>query len=216
MKRRIANRYGVPSVVSVSGWGLSVKIIFLSILSVLFSAVCFAGDIEPVFEALKSSAVNYEPDGAVCEQVARLRLQEDYPDKDFLLATGIEYSTGGQTLGELDLVVINRTTQKVVLVMEVKCWKNYGQALDKAKAQRDRFTWNLTKYPHQIRFTTYSDLHLRPEQFEGNATVFRSLSHAGGIRHGFDMELGFTLSELRDLRMKLLKCQAWGGCPRPE
>ncbi|WP_374079629.1 hypothetical protein [Bdellovibrio bacteriovorus] len=189
------------------------RILSLSFVLIFFSVISFAADIEPVFEALKQSAVNYEPDGAICEQVARLGFLETYPEKDFLVTTGIEYSTGDLTLGELDVLVINRATQKVVLVAEVKCWKNFDQALDKAKSQRLRFTRNLSKYPRQMQFTTYSDLTLKAEQFD-EATEYRSVSQLGGVERGFDAELEFTLSELKALRMKLLKCQAWGECAR--
>lgn len=185
------------------------------LIVVFFSFSSYAADIEPIFNALKQSAVNYEPDGAVCEQVARLKLQVDYPPADFLISGGVEYSTGDETLGELDVVVIEKSSNKVVMIAEVKCWKNLQQAMDKLKAQRDRFTWNLTKFPQQIHFTSYDGLQFQVDQFKGISN-FRSISQLGGIRRGFDVELEFTLSELRELRMKLLKCQAWGDCARPE
>lgn len=188
---------------------------FLIIASVLFSISSFAADIEPYFEALKQTGVNYEPDGAICEQVAKLRYRDEYPDAQFLITTGVEYSTGDRTLGELDIVVIDRATQKVILVSEVKCWKNFQQALDKAKSQRLRFQWNLEKHPQQMRFDSYEGLTFSVSQFDGS-TQYRSLSQAGGINKGFDAELELTLSELKQLRMKLLKCQAWGECRRPE
>ncbi|WP_295906193.1 hypothetical protein [uncultured Bdellovibrio sp.] len=189
------------------------RIFSLSFLLVLFSLTTFAADIEPYFEALKQSGANFEPDGAICEQVARLALATQYPDKDFSLASGIEYDAGGMTLGELDVLVINRATQKVVLVTEVKCWKNLKQALDKVVSQRQRFIWNLTKFPQKMHFVSYSELDLKAEQFDA-ATEYRSISQLGGVKYGFDMELDLTLSEFRALRMKLLKCQAWGECAR--
>ncbi|KYG60385.1 hypothetical protein AZI85_13005 [Bdellovibrio bacteriovorus] len=188
---------------------------FLIIASVLFSISSFAADIEPYFESLKQTGVNYEPDGAICEQVAKLRYRGEYPDAQFLITTGVEYSTGDRTLGELDIVVIDRGTQKVILVSEVKCWKNFQQALDKAKSQRLRFQWNLEKHPQQMRFDSYEGLPFSVSQFDGS-TQYRSLSQAGGVNKGFDAELELTLSELKQLRMKLLKCQAWGECRRPE
>lgn len=190
------------------------RLVTVAIL-VLFSFSALAADIEPVFQALQQSAVNYEPDGSVCEQVALLKLRESYPTEDFSIANGVEYSTGGDTLGELDLVVVEKKTNKVVLVGEVKCWRNLQQAMDKLKAQRDRFTWNLTKHTQQMQFTDYEGFNFKVEQFEGISN-FRSISQLGGIRRGFDVELDFTLSELKELRSKLLKCQAWGHCARPE
>lgn len=183
--------------------------------SVLFSISAFAADTEAYFEALKQSGINYEPDGAICEQVAKLHYREEYPAGPFLITTGVEYSTGVLTLGELDIVVIDRATQKVVLVSEVKCWRNLQQALDKAKSQRLRFQWNLEKHSQQMQFDSYEGLPFNVAQFD-SSTQYRSLSQAGGVKKGFDAELELTLSELKQLRMRLLKCQAWGECRRPE
>lgn len=182
---------------------------------VLYSVVGQAGDIETAFNALKQSAVNYEPDGAVCEQVARLKLEEEFSPDKYFITGGIEYDTGAHTLGELDVVIVDRSSNKVVMVAEVKCWKDLYQAMDKLKAQRDRFTWNLNQFPHRLRFTSYDGVEYRVEQFAGLKN-FRSISQAGGLKRGFDVELDFNLGELRDLRMKLLKCQAWGECARPQ
>lgn len=186
----------------------------------LFLGLCLslsteAADLQPVFEALKQSGVNYEPDGAVCEQVARLKLAETYPTADFLVTGGVEYATGGETLGELDIVIFDKATQKVVLVAEVKCWKNLMSAMDKLKMQRDRFTWNLTQFPHRIQFVSYEGLHIDATQFPKDLQ-FKSISQMGGVRRGFDQELEFSLGELKELRTRLLKCQAWGDCARPQ
>ncbi|UOF02349.1 hypothetical protein [Bdellovibrio reynosensis] len=189
---------------------------FLISLTVLFiSFTASAADIEPYFEALKQSRVNYEPDGAICEMVGLLQYAQDYPSSDYILASGIEYSTGELTLGELDIVIIDRNTAKVVLVSEVKCWKNQKQALEKVKSQRQRFLYNLAKFPRKMNFETFSDLRLRPDQFDSK-TLYKSLSDFGGVRHGFDEEMELTLSELKQLRMKLLKCQQFEDCAQPE
>ncbi|KHD87757.1 MAG: hypothetical protein OM95_12130 [Bdellovibrio sp. ArHS] len=189
------------------------SILFLVLF--LFVINSGAAELEPYFELLKQSGVNYEPDGAICEQVAKLRYRAEYPEAQFLITTGVEYSTGGQTLGELDILVIDRATEKVVLVSEVKCWKNVEQALDKAKSQRQRFLWNLEKHPRQMQFAPSEDLQLKVSQFDA-ATAYRSLSQMGGLEKGFDAELELSLSELKQLRMQLLKCQAWGECQRPQ
>lgn len=179
-----------------------------------FSVSGFAADITPYFEALKQSGVNYEPDGAVCEQVARVDLRKEFPEADYIITTGIEYDIGGDTLGELDVVVINRSSQKVVMVAEVKCWRNLYNAMDKLKAQRDRFLWNLRQFPHKMRFESHEGLNVSVNQFS-DVTTFRSIAQIGAGRRGFDVELAFTLSELGELRMQLLKCQSWGECKRP-
>lgn len=187
---------------------ISAAILFVSLTSA-------AADIEPYFEALKQSRVNFEPDGAICEMVGLLQYAQTYPPSDYVLASGIEYSTGELTLGELDIVVIDRRTAKVVLVSEVKCWKNQKQAFEKVKSQRQRFLYNLAKFPRKMNFETFSDLRLKADQFDSK-TLYRSLSDLGGVRHGFDAEMELNLSELKQLRMKLLKCQQFGDCAQPE
>lgn len=182
---------------------------------ILFSSVSFAGgDIEPYFEALRNSGANFEPDGTVCEEIARLEVTKEFGDA-YEVTTGVEYSLGKDTLGELDVVVFERSTHKVVLVAEVKCWKNLQQAMDKLKAQRDRFTWNLTKHAAHIQFQPDEGQNFRVEDFQG-PFKFRAISQFGGLKHGFEQEIQLTLSEVKQLRSKLLKCQAWGECLRPQ
>lgn len=190
------------------------RILFVLFLG-LFAAGAEAADLESIFESLKQSAVNYEPDGAVCEQVARLHFQKQFPAETFVISGGVEYDIGGDTLGELDVIVLQKNSHKVILVAEVKCWKNLKQALEKVKDQRQRFVWNLQKHPGQMKFTTYDGLNLQVNQFVG-VKNFQSVAQQGGQSRGFDLELDLTLDELRELRMRLLKCQAWGDCARPE
>ena len=189
---------------------------FTLILSLcLLSAHAFAGDVQAAFEALKNTKVNYSPDGAVCEQLARLKVRETYPENAYDITGDIEYDLGALTIGELDVVVIEKSSQKVVLVEEVKCWKSFDGAKDKAVGQKTRFMWNLTKFPEKIRFTSYDGTKLTAANFS-SSFPFIFVSQAGGVRHGFDQELDFTLQETEHLRMQLLKCQDLGPCPKPE
>ncbi len=187
--------------------------LLLSVL--LFSSFTFAGDIESFFEALKDSAVNYEPDGAVCEQVARLVLKEEFNPDIYDMGIGAEYDIGRDTLGELDVMVKERSSQKIIMVAEVKCWKDHFKALDKAKVQRDRFLWNLSKYPEKMNFNSYEGWTIRSSDF-AQPLLFRSISSGGGVKRGFDQELDLGLSDLKALRMKLLKCQQNRECARPQ
>ncbi len=189
---------------------------FTLILSLVFvSASAFAGDLEAAFTALQDSKVNYEPDGAICEQLAILKARAAYPESTYDIMNGIEYDTGGETVGELDLVILEKQTHKVVLLQEVKCWKSFQGGLDKARAQKQRFIWNLTKFTSKIKFTSYNQGPLRAEDFP-NEFPFVFVSQAGGLKYGFDQELDFTLSEVKQLRSKLLKCQEYGPCAKPE
>lgn len=188
---------------------------FLLLVTLLFSSFTFAGDIEPYFQALKDSAANYEPDGAVCEQVARLVLKEEFAPDLYEIGLGVEYDIGRDTLGELDVLVKEKSSQKIIMVAEVKCWKNHWQALDKAKVQRDRFMWNLSKYPEKMNFNSFEGWTVHVSDF-AQPLLFRSISSGGGVKRGFDQEIDLGLSDLKALRMKLLKCQQNRECARPQ
>lgn len=189
---------------------------FIISLSLFFvSTASLAADLQAAFEALKNTKVNYNPDGAICEQLSILKVRQDYPETSYEITGGIEYDTGGATLGELDVVVLDKLSRKVVLIQEVKCWRDYDNGLVKAKSQRDRFMWNLTKHPDQIHFVSYNGESFSTANFS-NSFPFVFISHLGGVRHGFDAELEFNLSDLKKLRMMLLKCQDSGACPKPE
>lgn len=169
--------------------------------------------LKPIAEMLKNIPASYEPDGAVCEQVARLQLAQEYPADQYTITGGIEYDLGDNTMGELDVVIYHKTNHQVQLVAEVKCWKNFGQGLDKAIGQRTRFQWNLQKHPEKMNFISYEGEQFKVTDF-GPAIKFISISQKGGSSHGYDAEIPYTLSEMHELRMYMLKCQDAGECAR--
>lgn len=191
----------------------SVKIL---ILLVLLSFECFAGLAED-FNQLKHTGQNFEPDGAVCEEIARLRFQEKYPTPDYTVLTGIEYSDKktGLTVGELDLVVFNNQTHEAILMGEVKCWKNPKGGLKKAKEQRQRFIHNISSNK-SLTFTWLNDPKVKISKSQlDEIEQFLSIGPMGTKEYGFDYELDYSLSELIDLRRELLSCQAFGDCTKP-
>jgi hypothetical protein len=183
------------------------------LLSVLVSLNAVAGDIQVAFEALKNSAADYEPTGQVCEQVARLQFAEKYNSDQYEITGGISYNVQKRTIGELDLVIVDRQTHAVVLVGEVKCWKNLKDALDKAHDQRVRFVNALRKSGDQIVFDSEDKEVFHAEQFKD--AKFISIAQQGATESGFDVDLGYTLRELMQLRGLLLNCQSQNRCPRP-
>ncbi|MBO9666657.1 MAG: hypothetical protein J7501_07560 [Bdellovibrio sp.] len=189
------------------------NLVLISFLS-LSSTLAFAGDIQAAFETLKNSGVNYDPDGAVCEELERVRLDKIYPADKFVITGDVEYSTGGLTIGELDIIILDRQTNKVVLLEEVKCWKDFDGALLKAKSQKQRFEWNLEKSPRSLIFTSYDGRSYSAEQFMGNIP-FNFISQQGGVAKGFTYEFDLNLREVHQLRMMLLKCQQNGECAKP-
>src|SRR5690606_9004921 len=117
--------------------------LFASIFAVLISFQVFAGDTSALFEELRDLPISYEQKGQICEQVARLQLDDIYPPHAYDINIGIEYIVHNRTIGELDVVVTDKQTRDVILIAEVKCWKNLKGALNKAKDQRSRFIRTL-------------------------------------------------------------------------
>lgn len=168
-------------------------------------------NLREIFEQIKDVPVSYDPDGIVCEQVARVELAKEYPPARFDIAVGIEYRLKENTLGELDIVIFDKTTHNVVLVAEVKCWKSYAGGLDKAMEQRGRFTWVLQNNPKTLKMLSHEGLQVKSEQFIANKN-YQTISQLGGVHYGYDRELTFTLRELKRLRTMLLRCKVWEGC----
>lgn len=191
------------------------KCFALALVGLFVSLSTFAADLQPVFEALKNEAVDYEPSGQVCEQVARLQFAQKYKPEQYQITGGIEYNVLNRTIGELDLVILDRKSQAVVLVGEVKCWKSLDGALDKAHDQRSRFINTLQKHGENIVFEAKDGGEYHAQQFQSPSPKFISIAQAGSTKHGFDAELGYSLHELMQLRTMLLKCQDQGQCPRP-
>lgn len=191
------------------------SIYLIGLVSVLFSSLAFAGDINAAFESIKNTGANFDPDGTVCEELERVRLAQIYPADKYFISGDIEYSTGGMTIGELDTVVIDRSTGKVVLLGEVKCWKNMDDALMKAKSQMMRFFWNLQKNPAKMSFNSYDGVQYSAAQFPLDTPVY-TVGPQGAVAKGFTYEFDLTLKETHQLRMMLLKCQQNNECPRPQ
>ena len=187
---------------------------FTLLLSLLFvtSSSFAALDLAGAFEALKTKAVNWDPDGAVCEQLTRVKARDQYPENAYDIIGDVEYDIGALTVGELDLLVIEKNSGKVILVEEVKCWKSFQGGIDKARSQKLRFEWHLSKYPQQIRFTS-DEMKISAANFS-SSFPFIFVSQAGGAKWGFDQELDLNLSDIKKLRMMLLKCQDSHQCPK--
>jgi hypothetical protein len=188
---------------------------FLAIFGLLLSLQSYAGLGED-FRDLKDSGVDYEVIGAVCEQVAKLRYQEEFASNKYEVITGIEYSDGSRTIGELDVVVFEKASQKVVRVSEVKCWKSTDGAIRKAREQRQRFQ-NFLRSGKPIYFNV---LHSSSYRFKRDNFLstreFTAVAQKGSKAAGFDVELPYELRDLMKLRQMLLECQQSHQCKRPE
>lgn len=173
----------------------------------------YSHSIDPVFQELKTSPNKYEIKGTVCEEVARLQLEQDYRKDQYSVHTGIAYTQYNQILGELDVVVFRKNDNKVVLIGEVKCWQNLDKAREKAISQRNRFREYLEDGGRGIDFhkTSNPRIHFNPRQFS-DEPPFILISQEEGGNQGFDLALPFTLAELMKLRDMLVHCQNIGEC----
>ncbi len=184
--------------------------------SLLLTAIAFAKSpvnsqgIEEYFEILSYDKVDFEQQGMVCERVAIREVESLYPSANYDIVNGIHYDDKNTTIGELDVVIFDKSTQKVEAVAEVKCWKSFGGALKKAKEQRMRF---LNYMNRNITILDNEGKRYSKDLFK-NIQKFFTISQAGGENQGFDFELSLTLKELMALRGQLLDCKAQGRCPR--
>jgi len=189
---------------------------FIVVLTFTISSSIFAKvneysekKIQDYFEILSYEKTNFEPDGAVCERVAVREVDQLYPKENYTIVNGIQYDDKKSTIGELDLVIFDKSTGKVEAVAEVKCWRSFQGALKKAKEQRMRFQTYLN------RNIVLSDEDKRYSKNDfSNIKKFFTVSQAGGVNQGFDFELSLDLKEFIELRKRLLDCHAEGRCPK--
>ncbi|MNK01196.1 hypothetical protein D3C87_189910 [compost metagenome] len=181
-------------------------------LAILLSFVglnAFAIKSEEAFELLKNSKENYEPIGAICEQVARLELAQEYDQNKYEIIVGIEYADSRQTIGELDVVIFEKATKKAILSAEVKCWNSIEGAKKKATEQRRRFIrYNTSGYK---LFFESKDMKFEQYQFQ-DIREFIMIAQKGSKKKGFDRELEMSLDDLMALRRRILSCQTYRNC----
>lgn len=166
--------------------------------------------IDEYFELLSYEKVDFDPVGTVCERVAVREVESLYPSANYDIINSIRYDEKKVTVGELDVVVFDKSTGKVEAVAEVKCWKSFKSALKKAKEQRMRFLAHLN---NNIVIEDKNGKRYSKDLFKHIQKYF-SISQAGGVNQGFDFELSLDFKELMELRSKLLSCKDAGRCPR--
>ena len=180
---------------------------------VLFSGHAFGQNTGELFEALRESGEKYQIIGTVCEQVAKIKMAQEYQAPEYDVVTGIAYRDDERTIGELDVVVISKRTHKAIVVAEVKCWKNLRGARNKAQDQRSRFQKTIKRGTKIELACTDGSCQYRRGDFD-SVEKFLSISQEGGRDAGFEMELPYSLDELMDLRMRLMQCQERNECKR--
>jgi hypothetical protein len=193
------------------------KYIIFTILSLLLASefaiakvISTNPKIDEYFEELSYEDTNFEPDGAVCERVAVREVDVLYPKENYTIVNSIQYDDKKSTIGELDLVIFDKSSGLVEAVAEVKCWRSFEGGLKKAKEQRMRFQTYLNR---GITITDGNDKRYSKDVFK-QIKRFLTISQAGGMNRGYDFELSLDLKELIELRSRLLNCHAEGRCPK--
>ena len=162
------------------------------------------------FNQLKKIPANYRSFGAICEQVARLRLQKSYLPEQYKILVGLEYHNSKRILGELDIVVYSKTNGNVVMTAEVKCWKNLEAAAAKARRQLKRFfTYMRNGEDVYFRPLEKTKIKFSKRHFLNSKEMIISQKGQGP----FDKGLGLTLNQLNLLRERLINCQKKRICP---
>lgn len=179
------------------------KTVFFSMIAALsFSNIAFADGVSDLVEQLSGTDEKYEVVGTICEQAAKLDLEREYPAPRYTVETGISYGRARNTVGELDVVVLD-SDQTAVLVAEVKCWKSFSGGLKKARDQRARFLTNAKNAAGLRLWDKTHDGH-SPGKFS-KLTQFITVAQKGGASAGFDRELNLSLAELMEARQLLLE-----------
>lgn len=187
--------------------------IFVLLLALLSSNTVFASW-EEDFELIKNVPRSYEDSGSICEEVARVQVQREFPAPQYNVIVGIAYGDASHVIGELDVVIFDNNIQKVVKIGEVKCWKDLPGGLEKAHEQRARFLKTVRSNKATRFFNTSTKENYSPEQFQF-VNEFFSIAQKGSVAQGFDRELEYTLLEMKNHRYEMIRCQHDGKCARP-
>lgn len=189
---------------------------FLTFLGFILSSQIALAGLNEDFEALKNGGRNYDVSGSICEEVARLRFSEKYPQPDHSVIVGIQYADkNGNTIGELDLVVFDNKTQIATLIAEVKCYTSPKSGIKKAKDQRKRFMDHIHS-PKALQFRWIGDKNKKLTKTQFNKTNnFLFIGQKNTLEHGYQFELPYTLAELMKMRTDIMDCQTKGVCERP-
>ncbi|KHD89521.1 MAG: hypothetical protein OM95_02770 [Bdellovibrio sp. ArHS] len=187
--------------------------ILMFVLGLFLSSSTFAAWSED-FAQLKDVPRSYEDSGSICEEVARIEMQREYAKPQYEVLVGIAYGSESRVIGELDIVIFDNNLNKVVKIGEVKCWKDMRGGLEKAQEQRARFMKAIRSSASLRFFSTSTKENFSAEQFKFVKEFF-SMGQKGTIEAGYDQELPYTLTEMRNYRYEMIRCQNRKECARP-
>ena len=165
--------------------------------------------LDSYFDQLKDLDVNYKVIGYILEKLAKIQLQSAYPRGKYEIIGGLQYQeAGGRTVGELDIVVLDREAGTAELVAEAKLSGNLYRAGRKASSQLGRFQNYLNSGKiAKFHFIENPSRVFTMAQFKDVDEYWR-IGNTGAIDAGFDYEIDLTREEGDILQQRLLAYKA--------
>ncbi len=198
--------------------------LLISILVFTLTFTCFAGPfsagskLDKYYKAL--TAYDFIPynKGYTLEELIKIELKEKYPADRYEITGGLEMaSEAGYAIGEIDILVLDKKTKKVVVIGEAKVWTDLSKALVKAKSQ-------LVKIKDAINSGKVASLYYVPDPsrkftldiFKGVEVKYETFGSKGAKRYGFDYETDITPNETTTLNNALIKAHYKSYKPEPQ
>lgn len=95
--------------------------------------------LEQTFLEIRDLSFTWGDVGSVLEAIAFVEFRKRYPEPAYAVIPGVVYFNGeGRTLGELDLIVFDPESERVLEVYEVKLTASPRNAADRADRQLER------------------------------------------------------------------------------
>lgn len=153
----------------------------------------------------KRNKIKFSNDiGRLCEFIAKIIVVKKYPHTHYDIKTNIAYEDlDHRPLGELDIVVFNRTSKNAEVVIEVKCRKNHEKALLHANQQLKRFKKMLqpSHEPSSLIISKGTTI-FQPDLFK-NARTQVMMPKRCGTCHARAHEFDVTLGDIESLQESL-------------
>jgi len=186
-------------------------LVVLSLLTTLNFGYADNSQINHWYQELKDSEITFHSHGAVCEQIAKIQMADQYPPDEYEITTGIIYGKAGIIIGELDLVVFDKT-HEARMVAEVKCKRRVAAARKEAQLQLERFYNKVVDSDLPIVFYGADGEDYDVRQFdEIEKEDLKTISQLEGEPY-FEYTVGLNYDEVILLWKRLKRCQTSKHC----
>ncbi len=165
---------------------------------------------QEIEQMLLKLPVDYSTKGIVAEEVARITVYQLFPIEEYEIRRGLQYfDSEGLTAGELDIVVFERSSGKVVMVGEVKSGSSEA-GIRKALQQKERFLEYMKKgLIAKITLQTNPDITFDLSRF-AEFKDFRIIGVVGQQHEELlDMTLGLDRRQMNELSRRLKDFQRY-------